>query len=164
MFRNIILVCLLIINLSARENILVNTTQNEVFLLPKDGKIIKNKIENLIENSKSSITIAMYNFSYEKFAQKLIQASKKGLDIRVVLDKKNKKENKKIYKLLKKSNIKIKLIDEKMHLKVAIFDKQNILLGSANWTKKSFKENYEIVLLSKDRKNIEKISSFILSL
>ena len=47
----------------------LNLYSNEVFILPKQGDEIKDKISDFILSSKSEIQIAMYNFSYKKFAK-----------------------------------------------------------------------------------------------
>ncbi len=165
--------CLLIvfvISFNTWGNSQLNNIDNKVFLLPEEAKQAKNTVIKLIENSQSSIVIAMYNFSYRKFAKQLVKAAQKGVKVTVLLDKKNKTKNKKIYNLLEEANqagannIQIKTVDKKMHLKVAIFDQVKMIVGSANWTKKSFKDNYELLMLIDDKEKIQKISQFILSL
>ena len=39
------------------------------YFLPQDSSKLKAHIENLIDTSTKSIDIAMYNFSYKKFAR-----------------------------------------------------------------------------------------------
>ena len=51
-----------------------------------------------------------------------------------------------------------------MHLKVALIDSSKAIIGSTNWTKESFEENYELVYLSEDKKTIETLTNFIKSL
>ncbi len=113
----------------------LNLYSNEVFILPKQGDEIKDKISDLILSSKSEIQIAMYNFSYKKFAKDLVDASKKGVNITVFLDAKKVKDDSEISDFLKKNNIKVVLVKEKMHLKLAIFDSKLAIFGSVNWTK-----------------------------
>lgn len=66
--------------------LILNLYSNEVYFLPKQSNQTKEKISELILNAKSDIAIAMYNFSYEKFAKDLIAVSKKGIKIMVLLD------------------------------------------------------------------------------
>ncbi len=84
----------------------LNLYSNEVFILPKLGDEIKDKISDFIQSSKSEIQIAMYNFSYKKFAKDLVDASKKGVKITVFLDAKKVKEDSEIADFLKKNDIK----------------------------------------------------------
>jgi phosphatidylserine/phosphatidylglycerophosphate/cardiolipin synthase-like enzyme len=141
----------------------LNLYANEVFILPKQGDEIKDKISDFIQSSKSEIQIAMYNFSYKKFAKDLVDASKKGVKITVFLDAKKVKEDSEIADFLKKNDIKVVLVKDKMHLKLAIFDSKLAIFGSVNWTKESFEENYELVYICEDKKTIENLSSFIKS-
>lgn len=141
----------------------LNLYSNEVFILPKQGDEIKDKISDFIQSSKSEIQIAMYNFSYKKFAKDLVDASKKGVKITVFLDAKKVKEDSEVFDYLKKNNIKVVLIKDKMHLKLALIDSKIAIFGSTNWTKESFEENYELVYICEDKKTIDSLNSFIKS-
>jgi phosphatidylserine/phosphatidylglycerophosphate/cardiolipin synthase-like enzyme len=153
MFKfKILLVILLFASSLFANEVLLN--QSQVYFLPKQADEAKDKIVDLINNSKDSIKISMYNFSYKKFAKELANASKKGVKIQVVLDEKKVKEDNDIYKYLKDNNIEVIIADKKLHTKIALFDNKIALIGSLNWTKESFEENYEMLLLSNDKKII----------
>lgn len=157
MLRVFIISVFLVLGLNARQN-LVLTNDSTVYLLPKQANEIKDEINDLILSSKSNITIAMYNFTYKKFAKSLVKASKKGVKITVILDSSKVKKEDKIYKSLKENGIKVIVPKKKMHLKVAIFDNQKALIGSSNWTKESFKDNYELLLLTSDKNIVLQLS------
>ena len=142
----------------------VNLNQNHVYFFPKQADEAKDKIVELIANSKDTIKISMYNFSYKKFAKELVEASKKGVKIQVILDEKKVEEDDEIYKYLKKNDIEIIISKKKLHTKIAIFDNKIALIGSLNWTKESFEENYELIYISEDEKTVKTLSSFIKSL
>ena len=144
--------------------LVLNLYSNEVYILPKQGEQIKDKISESITNAKSEILVAMYNFSYKKFAKDLVDASKNGVKITVFLDAKKVKEDSEVFEYLKKNNIKVVLVKDKMHLKVALIDSKVAIFGSTNWTKESFEENYELVYISEDEKTVKTLSSFIKSL
>lgn len=161
-FKISLLVILLSFNLYSKDNrTYISTNMNEVYFLPKESNKTKENILNLIKNAKESISIGMYNFSYKKFAKELVSSSKNGIKIKIVLDKSKIKKNNKIYKYFKNNGIDVKIADKKLHTKVAIFDEKVAVLGSINWTKESFKDNYEIVLFTKDKKIINKMLSFL---
>jgi len=124
--------------------------QNIVYFLPKDTKKAKNHIERLIKNSKVSIDIAMYNFRYKKFAELLNKAHERGVKVTIFYDKKD----------VEFKNIEAKKVDKKLHTKIAIFDKKTVVFGSPNWTKKSFKENYEVLYITDDKKTLLKFNNF----
>ena len=122
---------------------------DKIYFLPSDAKEVKNKIVELIEDSKNSVDIAMYNLSYKKFVKALNKAQKKGIDITIIYEKSD-------LKLPKKFNlIKTK---RKQHIKLAIIDNKYAIWGSSNWTKDSFGKNYEIIHITDDK---EKLNSFI---
>jgi phosphatidylserine/phosphatidylglycerophosphate/cardiolipin synthase-like enzyme len=162
MFKfKILLVILLFASSLFANEVLLN--QSQVYFLPKQADEAKDKIVDLINNSKDSIKISMYNFSYKKFAKELANASKKGVKIQVVLDEKKVKEDNDIYKYLKDNNIEVIIADKKLHTKIALFDNKIALIGSLNWTKESFEENYEMLLLSNDKKIIFEMENFLSS-
>ncbi len=144
--------------------LVLNLFSNEVYILPKQGEEIKDKISESIINSKSEILVAMYNFSYKKFAKDLVDASKKGVKVTVYLDSKKVKDDSEISDFLVKNNIKVVLVKDKMHLKVALIDSKTAIFGSTNWTKESFEENYELIYISEDKNIVDTLKSFIKSL
>ncbi|MDY3204434.1 MAG: phospholipase D-like domain-containing protein [Arcobacter sp.] len=152
MFKHLLISFLFVINLYS----------NDVFLLPNDSKEAQNKISSLILEAKSEIFIAMYNFSYNKFANDLIKASKNGVKITVLFDKEKTNKDDEILDLLKSSGIKtiVNKDKNKMHLKVALIDSKIAIVGSTNWTKKSFEENYDLILISEEKKLLEKLIAF----
>ena len=144
--------------------LVLNLFSNEVFILPNQGEEIKDKISESIINSKSEILVAMYNFSYKRFAKDLVDASKKGVKVTVYLDSKKVKEDSEISDFLTKNNIKVVLVKDKMHLTVALIDSKTAIFGSTNWTKESFEENYELIYISEDKNIVDTLKSFIKSL
>jgi len=157
-----VLLTLLILSsfIFAKDNLSL-TLQNETYLLPKESKQVKEKIINLISNSKSDIKIAMYNFSYKKIAKLLAAASKKGINVKILFDKSKVKKDDKIFKYLRANNIETIVTKKKLHTKIAVFDSKIALIGSMNWTKESFKNNYEVVLFTKDNRVVSKLDNFI---
>jgi len=133
-----------------------------VYFFPHDADEAKNHIERLIKSSKQNIKIAMYNFSYKKFAKYLEKASKRGVKIEILFDAHKidiDKESKYDF-LNSKNNIKCYKSDKKLHVKIAIIDEKYIIFGSPNWTKKSFGENYEVLYITDKKKTVEKFVKF----
>ncbi|MAC84018.1 MAG: nuclease [Arcobacter sp.] len=162
LFKISLLVVLLSFNLYSKENkIDTFTSLNQVYFLPDEADETKDNIFNLIKNAKKSISIGMYNFSYKKLAKQLVASSKNGVNIKIILDKSKVSKDDKIYKYFKKNGITVKIADKKLHTKLAVFDEKIAVMGSINWTKESFKDNYEIVLFTKDKKTINKMLNFI---
>ncbi|WP_373000715.1 phospholipase D-like domain-containing protein [Sulfurimonas sp.] len=128
--------------------------QSSLYFFPQDAKEAKNDIKELIENSKSSIDIAMYNFGDKKFAKLLDKAQERGVAVKVFYDKKDVDFN----------GVETKTVDRKLHTKIAIFDKKTVVFGSPNWTKKSFSKNYEVLYITDDKKLVLKFNKFFKSL
>jgi phosphatidylserine/phosphatidylglycerophosphate/cardiolipin synthase-like enzyme len=101
----------------------------------------------------------MYNFTYKKFAKLLNDSVKRGVRVTVILDKKKALEEKKTqYDYLVKNGIDVILLENKLHIKMAIIDKKSVIFGSANWKKKSFKSDYEILYISDDKKMLSRFN------
>ncbi|MDD2448746.1 MAG: phospholipase D-like domain-containing protein [Sulfurimonas sp.] len=128
--------------------------KDSLYFFPQDAKAAQDKIEKLINNSKHSIDIAMYNFGDKKLAKLLSKAQKRGVSVKVFYDKKD----------VDFKNIDAKTLKKKLHTKIAIFDKKTVLFGSPNWTKKSFKENYEVLYITDDKKLLAKFNEFFQTL
>ena len=154
MFKIFFLIFLIVTNLFSE-------VKNELFILPNQSKELNERIENLIDLSKNEIIIAMYNFSHKDILKKLKDSSKKGVKILLILDEEKYEENKKIVKELENENVKIIIPKDKMHMKIAIFDSKLLLIGSMNWTKESFKENYEVIMINNDIETILKLTNYL---
>ena len=137
----LLLILLLSINIYAKD---------KLYFLPKDAKKATKHIEKLIKNSKTNIDIAIYNFGHKKFAKLLKKADKRGVKVKIFYSKKD----------VKLDNISTKITDRKLHTKIAIFDKRTVVFGSANWTKKSFKDNYEVLYITDDKKILLEFNDF----
>jgi len=128
---------------------------DDVYFLPEDNNLAKNKILKLIKNSKKSIDIAIYNINYKKFILELNKASNRGVVINIFYHKKKGNFHK---------NIKLSKTRSKLHTKIAIFDKKIVYYGSANWKKKSFKQNYEIINITNNNIKVKKFNNFFTKL
>ena len=135
---------------------------SEVYLLPDDSDGAKEKISALIKDAKESIFFSIYTFSYKKIAKDLIEAHKNGVKVTVLFEKEKIKEDKTIYNMLIKNGIKTITLNDKrkMHLKAMLIDDSIAIIGSANYTKKSFEENIDLIYVTQDEKLISKLKEF----
>ncbi|HJE02573.1 Phospholipase D precursor [Aliarcobacter thereius] len=140
----------------------INIFASETFILPKDKDVFEKKLENLISNAKKSIFISIYNFSSKKLAKEIINAKKRGVEVFVIFDKTKVEEDDKIYKMLKKNKVETKILDDKikMHIKSMLIDENIVLIGSANYTKKSFEENFELLYISSEESLVNRLKEF----
>lgn len=135
---------------------------SEVYLLPDDSASAKEKISDLIKDSKESIFFSIYTFSYKKIAKDLIEAHKNGVKVTVLFENEKIKEDNTIYNMLRQNGIKTITLDDKrkMHLKAMLIDDTTAIIGSANYTKKSFEENVDLIYVTQDEKLISKLKEF----
>ncbi|MBI2252514.1 MAG: hypothetical protein HYU63_07265 [Armatimonadetes bacterium] len=113
---------------------------------------------NLINQAKNSIEAEMFVLSDIEVIRALIQAKKRGVKIKILLDLNQKSSQKKIPEFFA-NGIEIKgFLNKKgilMHRKIALFDKKFLFLGSTNWTFNGFHKNQEVDLLLDDSKIIQ---------
>lgn len=128
--------------------------QDSLYFFPQDAKLAHSDIQKLINNAKHTIDIAMYNFEDEKLAKLLDKAQKRGVVVKIFYDKKT----------VDFKNIDAKTLRGKLHTKIAIFDKETVVFGSPNWTKKSFKHNYEVLYITDDKKLLAQFNEFFQTL
>lgn len=110
-------------------------------------------IINAISQAKESIDIAMYYFTDREIAQAVLAAHKRGVKIRIYLDKSQVKgKYSKSRYLLKKGikDIRISSNNYIMHNKFAIIDDKIVITGSYNWTASASERNDENLLIIHD--------------
>ncbi len=132
----------------------------EVYFTPSYKAL--NEVVDLINISRKSVDVAMYNFTSRPLSHALVLAKRRGVKIRVVLDRKsnNPKENRFTkYLYLKSKGIDVRFAkphrhwdrDGIMHNKFAVIDNKIVITGSANWTASAFVINDEnIIIISRE--------------
>lgn len=117
----------------------------EIFFSPEGA--CENEVIKAIEGAKAKIDIAMYSFTNENIARALVEAKKRGVRIRLFLDKEQEKKD--IPRHLKESGIETRY-DKRyglMHNKFMIIDRKAVISGSYNWTHQAEKENRENLII-----------------
>ena len=95
--------------------------------------------------ANSSIHILIYSFTLNAIGDALVQAKRRGIDVKIVWDEGNWNATGSEYQKLKNSGIEIR-IDHRhglLHDKVAIIDQHIIITGSFNWSQAANQENRE---------------------
>ncbi|NGX33702.1 MAG: Phospholipase D [Candidatus Anoxychlamydiales bacterium] len=122
----------------------------DIWLLPDFQNKAINKIINLIDNATNSIELAMFTFTHGSLVEALINAKKRGVDVKIAIDFQTKNgASKKAIESLKKENIEIIYNKEVKlcHHKHIVIDKKQLICGSANWTNSAFNKNYDCFLI-----------------
>ena len=150
--KTILFLFLLILNLSARD---------DIYFLPEQGNIAQREVVKLFSKAHSEIKIAIYSFTNKAFLKALKQAARRGVKIKIVADydsNKNQRHYSIVPQLRKLRKIEVHLLKGAgkgrykgiMHIKLFIIDNRVVSFGSANYTYSAFHNNYEILYINDD--------------
>jgi phosphatidylserine/phosphatidylglycerophosphate/cardiolipin synthase-like enzyme len=132
----------------ASASTLSKDTDYEVCFTP--GQNCTQLIVDKITEAKSAIKVQGYSFTSVPILQALVAANKRGVDVKVILDKSQYKDNKYTSATYLTNNFIPVWIDTKVsiaHNKVMIFDSHIVLTGSFNFTKAAQYRNAENILI-----------------
>ncbi|WP_334087685.1 phospholipase D-like domain-containing protein [Helicobacter typhlonius] len=138
------------------------------YMLPYEQDKVLNALKNALQNAQSEIKISIYSFTHNDIAKILRDSAKRGVQVHIIYDKESNANNKSstIGYLAKYNNISVCLLSGVrakgkkhfgiMHQKMAIIDRDTLIIGSANWSKNAFENNFETLLISHDKAFITK--------
>ncbi|CAG9184759.1 hypothetical protein LMG23994_05497 [Cupriavidus pinatubonensis] len=110
-----------------------------------DGLSCQDLLVNAIRGTRRRLLIQAYSFTSKPIAEAVVQAHKRGVDVRVIVDKSQVGERYTSATFLKHAGIPV-VIDTKpaiAHNKVMVFDDQAVFTGSFNFTKSAEERNAE---------------------
>jgi len=134
-------------------------TEEQTFL--EDARVIASpqKEKWLLDSinwAKKEIKLAVYMFTVPSLMEALLQAKKRGVDIKIILEKNPYNAtsiNKEAVQFFRKNSLDFHETDDQffsfMHAKYMIIDDEWII-STANWTRSSFSSNREFFILGKD--------------
>lgn len=102
-----------------------------------------------MDHAKKSLLVQAYQFTSKPIAESLIQVKKRGVEVKIILDKSQIHSKYSVINELFEQDIKI-YIDFKpaiAHNKVMIIDNQKIITGSFNFSDAAQKKNAENLLI-----------------
>ena len=110
-----------------------------------------------INQAQAFINIAMYVFTDKEIALPLINAQKRGVKVRVYLDRSQIESSYSVSRFLVQKGLKVRISSNNyiMHNKFAIIDNRLLLTGSYNWTFSANNRNDENLLIIDDPEIIE---------
>ena len=99
-----------------------------------------------------------YSFTNADIAKALLDASKRGVQVRVVLDKSQETEKYTSATFLANSGVPVRIDDDFAiaHNKIMILDDETVITGSFNFTKAAEERNAENVLVIRGNKDLAK--------
>jgi len=110
------------------------------------------QITDVLDSAKKSISVQAYSFTSAPIAKHLVEARKRGVVVKVILDKSQKSQKYSASHFLLNQHIPV-WIDYKpaiAHNKIMIIDGKEVITGSFNFTKAAQNKNAENVLIIQD--------------
>jgi phosphatidylserine/phosphatidylglycerophosphate/cardiolipin synthase-like enzyme len=131
--------------------------ETEVYFSP-DTDLLR-LFQQQINLSQGSLLAAISSIDLGELAQALVEAKKRGVKVRVLLDEGYARENPTMAKFLIGEGLEVRLLGGKaggrMNNNFAIFDTSTLLTGSYSWTERAQRFNLEGVLLTKEPSVVE---------
>lgn len=111
-----------------------------------------------INEAKKSIRVQAYSFTSAPIAKALVQAQKRGIDVKIILDKSQETAKYSSATFFANNNVPVKIDHdfEIAHSKVMIIDDVTIVTGSFNFTKAAQEKNAENVLVIRGNEELAK--------
>jgi phosphatidylserine/phosphatidylglycerophosphate/cardiolipin synthase-like enzyme len=115
----------------------------EVGFSPNGGA--EDLVIKAIDSSKKSLRVLAYSFTSKPIAQALVGAAKRGVDVKVVVDKSQNSERYSSATFLANMGIPVRVDYQHaiMHSKVIVVDEQSVETGSFNYTSSAARRNAE---------------------
>ncbi len=123
---------------------------------PRYGEKSDGKLIDIINKTKESLDIAIFNFTDRNILKAILEAKDQNVAIRIITDKIMSLTPVQFFILrkLKRAGIPIKKNSHPgfMHLKITIADQKVVTVASANFTKASQRKNDEFFMSIQDEK------------
>lgn len=123
----------------------------DVYFSPRGGATFA--IRQALDNAKSSVLVQAYSFTSAPIAEALVNSHRRGVKVKVLLDKSQKTEKYSSADFLANAGISVKIdaAHAIAHNKVMIIDREIVITGSFNFTKAAEESNAENLLVIRDK-------------
>lgn len=148
----ILIVCLLIPGCSNAESVAAKSAASIDVCFSPGGNCTAAIVKEL-NAAKSEILVQAYSFTSAPIAAALIRAHKRGVSVKVLLDKSQKTQRYSSYTFLRNQGIEVAIDSAHAiaHNKIIIIDQETVITGSFNFTKAAEEKNAENLLIIKSR-------------
>ena len=138
------------------ENIIIPDNSVVSVYFSPEHQAISTKIIPLIYNAKRYIYIPAFYLTHKQLSQSLIDAHKRGVDIKIIIDATSASGKYAVHKTLREEGISVKVENfaGKMHMKSIIIDDNTLVIGSMNFTNQGEKRNDENCLIIKNNSDM----------
>lgn len=135
--------------------------RSELFMMPYEQSQALKSLQDAFKRAQKSIDISIYSFTNREIAKTLRDSANRGVKVRIIYDKDSAKDARSTIGYLEKyNNITTCTLKGRkaqngnyygiMHQKMAIVDKNILYIGSANWSKNAFENNFETLFYDDD--------------
>lgn len=150
--------------ISMQNKFIIGDTEIEVYFSPQDEA--STRIIELINNAKTYIYIPSFLITHKKITNALIQAKKRNIDVRIIIDANSVYTKNSTHKTLRANDVLLKVENYagKLHSKTIIIDDEYLILGSMNLSSSGDYKNDENLLVIKNRqfaKNYKEFFSYL---
>ena len=120
----------------------------EVYFSPQESPI-SSRLRPIIRGAKDRIDIAVFFLTHKHIVADLIDAYRRGVRVRVILDATGATNGYTKHELLLAAGIAVKVENwgGKMHMKSAVVDGETVITGSMNWTSSGDTKNDENTII-----------------
>jgi len=117
-------------------------------------------IVKAIDGSEREVLVQAYGFTHNAIAQALIRAHQRGVEVRVLLDRKSQNSNRHVMDVLTDAQIELRQDGKHAiaHNKVMVIDRTIVITGSFNFTNSAATRNAENFLILKSADLAEQYS------
>ena len=143
----------------------VNNTILSVYFSPADG-VINSVLIPLINSANKYIYIPTFLITDNRLASALINAKKRGVDVKIIVDATNASNNHSKHHTLRQNGLQVKTENYagKLHSKSLIIDDRITVIGSMNFSSSGDRRNDENVVVVKDAAITKVYKNFFLYL
>ncbi|MEO1784926.1 phospholipase D-like domain-containing protein [Thermodesulfobium sp. 4217-1] len=133
-------------------------------LFPRENENPVPVLTNLYNNAKKKIDVAIYSFTQPEILKALTNAKKRGVDVRVIVDREQSNGN--VMKhaintlLIDKIPVKVNTHSGLMHLKMSVIDDSIATTGSYNYSKAATDTNDEMFVVVSDQAFAKKCENY----
>ena len=151
------------IKVRKNKNIDVSGTNLEIYFSPQD-KCIVNAVVPYINRAEKYIYIPTFVLTDKNVTSALINAKKRGVDVKIIIDALNASVQHSKHKELRNGGVLVKTENYagKMHSKSMIIDDKYIILGSMNFSYSGENKNDENMLVIQNPKLAQEYRDFFL--
>ena len=138
---------------SLPRSYILGRSKISVYFSPQD-RVITNHIIALVNNSQKYVYIPAFLITHEGLSQALINAHKRGVDVKLIVDATNSSSGRSAVRFLRNAGVPVKVENYagKMHSKSIIIDDKYIVTGSMNFSNSGEKKNDENTLIIEDNR------------